>query len=213
MIHLIWLGCCLVGWGIIAACWLLDKRNAIAFMDAQSEAIDDRADEIERLRREIREKSRSLATLEDSRPITVGDRAADPISVEIAYFYGTDQIVLHAVHPLPNDMRTDGDVIPFGAFGISFEDRTRVFGCTKGIFDTKRRRCMSVGFADSAHIGQITDAVRRYNEAFHQSKGVEDVGVEQEGTRTACDRSDAGDAGADHDHDRADPRGQGATRD
>ncbi len=213
MIDLFWIAVCLIGWGILAACWLIDKRKASVFMDAQSEATDDREDEIMRLRREIREQSRSLATLEDSQPITVGDRETDPISVEIAFFRESDQIVVHAMHPLPNDMRTDGNVMPFGAFGISFEDRTRIFGCTKGIFDRTRRRCLSVGLADSANIEHITDAVRRYNEAFHQSKGVEDAGTEQEGTRANRDRTDAGDPGADHDHDREAPRRQGATRD
>lgn len=217
MIHLIWLGCCLLGWGIIAACWLIDKRKAIAFMDAQAEVIDDRSAEVLRLRREVNELTRVAARMEASQPITVGDREADPISIEIAYFCGSEQVVLHAVHPLPNDMRCDipsaRDVLPRGVFGLAVFHDSRQIAWTKGMFDRHRRRCLSVGLADAMHIEEITDAVRRYNEAFHQSKGVEDVGVEQEGKRADRDRWNAGVARADHDHDRPGPRGQGASRD
>jgi hypothetical protein len=197
MIDLFWIAVCLIGWGILAACWL----------------IDDQVDVIERLRSELNELSRVAAHMEDSRPISVGDRETDPISMEIAYFCGTDQVVLHAVHPLPNDMLVQCDVVPSGVFGLSVLDAGTQIAWTKGTFDRHHRRCLSVGLADAMHIEKITDAVRRYNEAFHRSKGVEDAGVKQEGRRADRDRGNGSDTGSDHDHRSPDPRGQGATRD
>ena len=198
MIHVIWIAVCLVGWGSLAGCWLIDKRKAATFMDAQSEVIDDQGAEVVRLRDVNGELKRSLDALDDwGRPLVFGDMARDPLCVTIRLVSDT-RFCLTVIKAMPIRRR-------------QIEVRHVAWSPSPLTRWNETELLLSIGKAGTKakigveHLEIITDAVRRYNELFHQSKGVEDADHDQEA------RGEDRDSGAES-SGRRDDRGPRSAR-
>ena len=109
------------------------------------------------------------------RPIEVGDPDKDPIHLEIS-LCGPKHVAVYA--------EIAGDVEPTDEVKISPNGLCLHHGQHKVLLMCYR----GVGFAGASDVATIIDAVRRYNENYHASKGVEDAGAATEAERTDPDR-------------------------
>ncbi len=205
MPDLAWIGVCLTGWAIVSVCWLVDRRKAATFMDAQGEVIDDYTAELVRLRDWNAELKRSLDALDDwGRPLVFGDMARDPLCVAIRLISET-RICLTVIKAMP--IRRHQIEVRHVAWSPSPLTRWK-----------EAELLLSIGKAGTKakigieHLEIITDAVRRYNELFHQSKGVEDADHDQEARGEDRD-SGAGSSGRRDDRGPRSPRQTCAARD
>ncbi len=204
MPDLAWIGVCLTGWGIVSACWLVDRRRAEVFMDAQGKLIDDHAAKLERLRERNAELKRSLDALDDwGRPLVFGDMARDPLCVTIRLISET-RICLTVIKAMP--IRRHRIEVRHVAWSPSPLTRWKEAGLLLSIGKAGTKAKIGV-----EHLEIITDAVRRYNELFHQSKGVEDADHDQEARGEDRD-SGAGSSGRRDDRGPRSPRQACAAR-
>ena len=132
------------------------------------------------------------------RPIEVGDPDKDPIHLEIS-LCGPKHVAVYA--EIAGDAAppfvepTDEVKISPNGLCLHHGQHKVLLMCYRG-----------VGFAGASDVEKIIDAVRRYNENYHASKGVEDAGAATEAERTDPDREHG------LGHGGGDSRRQGAAR-
>lgn len=196
MQDVIWLGVYLVSIGIMAACWLLDRRTAWAVSRGGNRLVLDLAKQVGRLECEChglkREAARLQTALDDAGPIIVGDPERDPLCLEISLCGPYTAAIYVSVMPT---LSLD-HVSVFGWSNCSHWDRDRKFLC---LYNEPYGKLF---VAASADVEEICDAVRRYNESFRNSKGVDDAGTQQEAGAGDCDRAPGP---ADHGDGHGDP--------
>ena len=161
MTHVIWIAACLVGWGILAGFWRIDKRQAEAFMDGQSKMIDQQSAEMVRLRRATGDLRRSLYELEDwGQPLIFGDRPRDLLCVTVQLISET-RVCLTVIRAIPvRRFRID---VPHIAWSTGPLTRWNEAELLLSIGNARTKATIGV-----EHLKIIADAVRRYNEAYHQ---------------------------------------------
>ncbi len=231
MANLIWLAIYAMTFGAMALICRADRKKATSFMDHQNEVTGQLQEELERIQREkttlianVQESQMAVSacrtisgklsrTLEriyllagqamgqPSMPITVGNADEDPLYVEIS-LCGPEHVAVYAVHRGFQESVSVPYSFRKSCSGIVVYEGTRVILGTLG----RGRRGRSTGIARSADVQKITDAVRRYNESFHQSKGVAGVGAVKEEEPRGRDRR------RHHGQGARDARRQGAPR-
>ena len=109
------------------------------------------------------------------RPIEVGDSDKDPIHLEIS-LCGPRHVAVYAEIASDVEPTDEVKISPNGLCLHHGKDKVLLM-CHDG-----------VGFGNASDVEKIIDAVRRYNENYHASKGVEDAGAATEAERTDPDR-------------------------
>lgn len=176
--------------------------DAVERADKKALECTEQASRLKAVLSEIHASAAAAIGPEDwSRPLTVGDPDRDPLYVEIS-LCGPDGVAVYAMHHGFREIVSVPYSYRKSCNGIVVYEGTRVILGTLG----RGRRGCSSGIAQSADVQKITDAVRRYNESFHQSKGGEDAGAVKEEERTDRDPQ------RHHDQGGRDPRGQGTPR-
>ena len=132
------------------------------------------------------------------RPIEVGDSDKDPIHLEIS-LCGPKHVAVYVEIARDAESTDEVKIAPRQTLPDSL--------CIYHGKDKVLLMCHDgVGFGNASDVEKIIDAVRRYNENYHASKGVEDAGAATEAERTDPDR------GRNLDHGGEDPRRQGTAR-
>jgi hypothetical protein len=236
MQDVIWLGVCLVSIGIMAACWWRDSRTSAATRRGMNRLVLELAKQVGRLERERTLLHREVGACRDSaddlldtlseieqlasgvvgkdhdddwtRPTVVGEIGRDPLYAEIslcgpayaAVYMRTNCERLYAVN---HDRAAERELIGRQISSLLCMSMAPVPARPSAVTE--------IGLAAAADVEEICDAVRRFNESFHNSKGGGCAGIEQEAERTDRD-PDPGSARADQADGGGDPRGQGADR-